>query len=262
MSSSFKILGSSAGPGVPSFFCDCCGCREARENPNLARTRSGALLTTGSQNLLIDTSPDLRMQLVRERIDAIDGIFMTHWHFDHFGGLGELEYYVKLVRKQPIALYLPPSAVQEFAAAFPELVDIFQVIPWQFGNPCSVGALTVTPLPAIHSVETAGFLIESASRRLAYFPDTADLESEVKQLLQQLDWFICDATFTGENWFPNSHMSIAQAIELGQKISAKSTILTHLAVHYSQAMTDTELQQLIKPYSQVQLAYDGMCLVL
>ena len=258
MNSSFTILGSSAGPGVPSFFCTCCGCREARNNPKASRTRSGALLQTDSQHILIDTSPDLRTQLVREKIDTIDGIFMTHWHYDHFGGIGELEYYVKLVRKQPLDLYLPPSAVEEFAAAFPGLSDIFKVTPWHFGHPCSIGDLSVTPLPAIHSVETAGFVIASATRKLAYFPDTADLENEVKQLVNGVDWFICDATFTGDNWFPDSHMSIDQAIRLGRNIGAKSTILTHLAVHYSQAMTTTELQHLIQPHPQVQLAYDGM----
>ena len=262
MNSSFKLLGSSAGPGLPSFFCDCCGCQEARQNPQLSRTRSGALLAIGSTNILIDTTPDLRTQLIREQVDTIDSIFMTHWHFDHFGGIGELEYYVKLVRKQPLNLYLPPSAIQEFAAAFPGLSDIFKVIPWQFGNPYTIEDLTITPLPAIHSVETAGFLIESTTKRLAYFPDTAGLATEVKQILKNLDWLICDATFTGDNWFPNSHMSIDQAIELGEEIAAQSTILTHLAVHYSQAMTVTELQHLIKPHAQVHLGYDGMCLKL
>ncbi len=262
MSARFTLLGSSAGPGVPSFFCDCCGCQEARSNPNAVRTRSGALLQTTSQNILIDTSPDLRTQLIREQINNVDTIFMTHWHYDHFGGIGELEYFVKLVKKQPIKLYLPPSAVQEFAAAFPGLSDIFAITPWQFGTPYQLEELTITPLPAIHSVETAGFVVKTTSKKLAYFPDTANLETEVKQLIQDLDWFICDATFTGENWFPNSHMSIDQAISLGQEIGADSTILTHLAIHYSQAMTTAELQQVIAPYPHVQLAHDGMQLKL
>jgi len=246
MSSVFRILGSSAGPGVPSFFCDCCGCREARSNPRVGRTRSGALITTGSRNLLIDTSPDLRAQLIREEVSDIDGIFMTHWHFDHFGGIGELEYYVKLVRQNPLDLYLPPSAVSQFEAAFPDLADIFNTIPWQFGSKYSFGELTLTPLPARHGIETAGFLVESPGTRLAYFPDTAGLDSEVKLELKKLDWFICDATFTGDNWFPDSHMSIDQAINLGRDIDAKTTVLTHLAIHYSQPVTADDLAEIIQ----------------
>ena len=84
----FILLGTGAGPGTPSFFCDCAGCREARENPELARTRSGALLRTAQAQLLIDASPDLRHQLGKERPDSIDAVLMTHWHYDHFGGLG------------------------------------------------------------------------------------------------------------------------------------------------------------------------------
>ena len=188
---------------------------------------------------------------------------MTHWHWDHnFGGLGELEYYVKLVRRTPLDLYLPPSAVGQFRAAFPGLVDVFTVIPWQFGTPYRFGEVTLTPLPARHSIETAGFLLEAPARRLAYFPDTAGLDDEVKQLLRQIDWFICDATFTGDNWFPDSHMSIDQAIHLGRSIEAQTTVLTHLAVHYSQAVTSAELDNMLQDQPQAQLACDGMTFML
>jgi len=231
---SFKLLGTGAGPGTPSFFCDCPGCREARENPAWARTRSGAFITAGQDNILIDASPDLRAQLIREQINRIDDVFLTHWHYDHFGGLGELEYYVKLRRKEKIPLYLPPSAVEQFAAAFPNLREVFRAIPWAFNLKYSFGALTITPLAAIHGVETAGFLVESPGFRLAYFPDTAGLPPETARIAEQVDWLACDATFFGENWFPASHMSAEQAINLGQKIKARHTVLTHLSIHYSQ----------------------------
>jgi len=258
MKNEMTILGTSAGPGVPSFFCDCCACQEARQNPDLIRTRSGALLRSGLQCALIDCSPDLRSQLVREQIARIDAIFLTHWHFDHFGGLGELEYYVKLDRKEPIPFYLPPSAVSRFSKAFPDILEIFAVTPWQFYQPCRFADFTLTPLPARHGIETAGFLIESGQRKLAYFPDTAGLDETPQKLLGNLDWFICDATFSHDNWFPDSHMSLPQTIALGNHLGAQETVLTHLAMHYSQPVTNRDLNNLIATEPQVRLATDGL----
>ncbi|PLX99905.1 MAG: MBL fold metallo-hydrolase [Desulfuromonas sp.] len=265
MPASFTLLGTSAGPGVPSYFCDCCGCREARENPALARTRSGALVRSGDGFHLIDTPPDLRQQLVNQPLQsilAIEQIFLTHWHYDHFGGLGELEYYVKLHRKQPIKLFLPPSAVASFHDAFPDLTDVFDVSAWVFGQSYPLGDCSVTPLPAAHGIETAGFLITAPDKRLAYFPDTAGLPEFTRQRLGSLDWFFCDATFTGDNWFPNSHMSIDEAVSLGRDIGAASTVLTHLSIHYSHSMTVRDLQDYLADSPDVFIAYDGMEIVL
>lgn len=258
MKSTFKILGSGAGPGAPSFFCDCIGCREAQQNPTVARTRSGAFITTANSHILIDTPPDLRVQLIREKITAIDTVFLTHWHYDHFGGIGELEYYVELRHKTPLILYLPPSATDQFKQAFPNLTEVFSVMPWSFGEPYHFAGLSITPLPANHGIETAGFLVSSADKKLAYFPDTADLPAGTAPKVTGVDWLICDATFHGDNWFPRSHMSVEQAIELGRKVNARHTVLTHMSIHYSQPVTTKELQELVSPYSGVLLAYDGM----
>jgi len=251
------MLGTGAGPGAPSFFCDCPGCLEARENPRCARTRSGALVSTENCQVLIDTPPDLRVQLLREKISRIDSVFLTHWHYDHFGGIGELEYYVKLRRKKPIDLYLPPSARKEFAEAFPDLQEVFCVIPWTFEQRYRFDGISITPLPAIHGIETAGFLVESTVRKLAYFPDTAGLSEEAARCVKGVDWLVCDATFTGENWFPEAHMSVEEAIELGRKVQARHTVLTHLAIHYSKPVTSRVLEEMAARHAGVILAYDG-----
>ncbi len=258
----FTILGSGAGPGAPSFFCDCPGCQEARQTPQAARTRSGALLTTAENSVLIDAPPDLRQQLVREQVQRIDALFLTHWHYDHFGGIGELEYYVKLQRKRPIDLYLPPAALAPFQQAFPALAEIFTVQTWAFFQPTVIDGISITPLPARHSVETAGFLFSSPYCRLAYFPDTAGLPEETIPQVNGVEYLICDATFVGENWFPHSHMSLDEAISLGTAVKAGTTVLTHLSIHYSRAVTSSDLQQLTAGAPDVRVAHDGMTLTL
>ncbi|QEM67049.1 MBL fold metallo-hydrolase [Geobacter sp. FeAm09] len=258
----FRIMGSGAGPGAPSFFCDCAGCRDARENPAHARTRSGALVTAGQTQILLDTPPDLRAQLVREQIKAIDRVFLTHWHYDHFGGIGELEYYVKLQRKEPIPLYLPPTAVEQFARAFPDLDEVFAVTAWRFNEPHPFDGVTITPLPANHGIETAGFLVASAGKRLAYFPDTAGLPAETAGAVAGVDWLVCDATFHGDNWFPHSHMSVDEAIGLGREVGAGTTVLTHMSIHYSRPVTAGELQETVSRHPNVLAAHDGMKITL
>lgn len=257
MTVEFKILGTGAGPGMPSYYCNCISCTEARENPRLARTRSGAVVNTGRETILIDASADMRAQLERERIQNIDVVFISHWHYDHFGGLGDLEFYVRLFRKKKIKLFLPPDALTEFEAAYPFLLDVFDIALWQFGEKYMFGEFSLTPLPANHSTQTAGFVLE-AEHKAAYFTDTAGLPEKTAAQIDGIDYLICDATFYKDNWYPHSHQSIDQAITLGQAVNAKNTILTHLAVHYSEPVTIAQLTDQLRGYPEVALAYDGM----
>ncbi|ATW23640.1 MBL fold metallo-hydrolase [Candidatus Formimonas warabiya] len=261
MTVEFKLLGTGAGPGVPSYFCDCPACKEARENPCLARTRSGAVIDTGKEKILIDASPDLRSQLVREQITSLDYVFLTHWHYDHFGGLGDLEFYVKLSRRQPLKLFLPPEALEAFHSAYPFLPEVFDLITWQFEQVYCFENLTLTPLPARHGIQTAGLVLES-KRKLAYFTDTSGLPDSTARIIEGTDFLVCDATFYGENWYPHRHMSLEEAIQLGKKVKAGNTVLTHLAMHYSTPVTVAQLAEEISAHPGVSLAYDGMVITL
>lgn len=261
MSPEFKLLGTGAGPGVPAFYCDCIACREARKKPQRARTRSGALVDTGKERILVDASPDLRSQLIKEQIDSLDYLFITHWHYDHFGGIGDLEFYIKLKRKHPVKLFLPSSAVDDFKAAYPFMMDVFELECWDYEQSYTFSDVKLTVLPANHSIQTGGLLLE-ASQRIAYFTDTSGLPQLTEQRIKSVDTLICDATFHGENWYPHSHMSIEEAIQLGEKVKAGHTILTHLAMHYSVPTTVQQIEEELHPYPKVSLACDGLTLKL
>jgi len=259
---SFKILGTSAGPGVPAFYCDCPGCLEARQIHQLARTRTSAFLENKINKILIDAGPDIRSQMIRESISEIDTIFLTHWHADHYSGLGEFEFYIRLHTREPLSLYMPGSAVGEFERVYPDLKDIFRIIPWKFQQKYTFADISITPLPANHGIETAGFLVESGNSRIAYFPDTAGLPDACVTALQEVDYLFCDATLHGENWFPDSHMTVEQAVALSHAVKAKKTFLTHLAMHYSTPVTTAELIEELKDEPDIYIAYDGLEILL
>jgi phosphoribosyl 1,2-cyclic phosphate phosphodiesterase len=159
------------------------------------------VVETEKEKILIDASPDLRYQLIREGIESIDHVFVTHWHYDHFGGLGDLEFYVRLKKYDPISLYLPPEAITSFQAAFPFLLDVFQVIPWSFGEVYNFCGVSLMPLPALHYIQTAGILLR-AGKSLAYFTDTAGLPDSTCQRIKGTVFLFATQLLTGITGFP------------------------------------------------------------
>jgi len=81
------FLGTAAALQLPSFHCNCETCQAARLNSRLSRTRSSLAILGEENTILIDAGPDVAFQLNREGIQKVDAIFITHWHYDHVGGL-------------------------------------------------------------------------------------------------------------------------------------------------------------------------------
>lgn len=251
------FLGTGAGNGVPSFFCDCAACQEARDDFSCRRTRS-ALLLAGEDHTLIDAPPDLRLQLERAGVRHLERVFLTHWHYDHFGGLGELEFYCQLTRAAPLPVYLPAAALDSLKTAFPHLLDYLELRPLEAWQKVGLPGLNIQPLPARHGVPTFGYLIEQAGSRLAYFPDTGGFAPEVEELLHGVGTLILDATFNGTNWYPGSHLSVQEAVQWSQRLKSNLTYLTHLSMHYSQPVTRRELEGALQDQPRILLARDGL----
>jgi len=279
------FLGTGASCGVPSFYCGCIACEEALANPKAARG-CASILISGTENTLIDTSPELRLQLSHAGVSDIARVLITHAHFDHVGGIPQLEFYVKLKTGSPIPIYAGAEAAAAIKQQFGFMLDTLEInciddggqtltFEAAQGNGSCVlhstkepslcaAALTFdgvayTPLPAKHAKGTFGFLIETTATRLAYFPDTGPLDPSVLEQLHDLDYLIIDATFSGSNWMPQSHLSIDEAIELSQKVGARVTYLTHLAMHYDTPITLAQLEEKLKPYEgSIQIPFDGL----
>lgn len=288
-----RFLGTGASCGVPSFYCGCKACEEALKNP-AARRGCAALLISGTENTLIDAGPDLRMQLSLAGARDIERVLFTHEHADHIDGISELEYYVRLKTGEPLPIYAGDHTLENIAKRFGYMSDTLEPHGIEVWQSLEFDGVRYTVLPAAHGTQTFGFLIEktddapaggseeqagdregldairehrtvgpsiegTAGKRIAYFPDTGPLSSEVREVLRGIDILIIDATFHGTNWMPASHLTIDEAIQTSQQVHAEKTFLTHLSMHYDEPITALELQVMLASFPGVVLAAnDGL----
>jgi len=259
------FLGTGASCGVPSFYCGCKACQEARTNPRAARDCSG-LLITGEQRTLIDAAPELRTQLIREGVATVDQVLLTHEHFDHIGGIPQLEFYVLLKAKTPVPVYAGAQTLATIKQQFAFMLDTLDLHLIEAFETARFDEVSYTALPAAHSEGCFGYLIETDSSRTAYFPDTGPLpQSTLDYLcgLDTLDNLIIDSTFSGANWMPKTHHSIDEAIVFAESLRPGHTYLTHLAMHFDEPITLEELEcKLAACDVPISVANDGLRIVL
>lgn len=253
------FLGTGAGCGVPSFFCKCVACQEACADTRYQRSRC-ALLIQGEQNGLIDAPPELRNQLLREDIQRVDHFILTHSHYDHTGGMGDLEFYVRVGRGQAIPAYMTPGSLAWLRSAFGFMEDCLFTQTVEAGWQFELDQVTYTALDVTHTPGTVGLLIETpGGRRTAYIPDTGPLPDSTRERLQGLDTLILGATFWGKNWMPEDHLSVTEAVQIGLNLKVKELYLTHLSMHHDTPVTNHELEAYLRVFGDnLHLAYDGL----
>lgn len=258
----FTFMGTGAGCGVPAFFCDCPACDEARRDPRARRGDCGVMVR-GKKTVLIDTPPDTRHQLLREGVRTVDELLYTHAHFDHLGGLGELEYLVQLKKKEQLRTYGSADALAGAAREFHYMtycLDMRQLDPF---DEVELDGVRYTALPVTHAPGTFGYLIETSETRLFYASDTGRLPDQTAERVRGVDVMALDSTFWKRNWSPDAHHSVQEAIEEGLSLDAGTLYLTHLAMHYDEPVTLAQLEEYLQQYGgRVRPAADGLTIAL
>lgn len=246
---SIIILGSGTSTGVPMVGCSCRVC--ASDDPHDKRTRASVLIRHGNRNILIDTSPDLRQQALREGITGIDAVLFTHSHADHVNGIDDLRGFHFMHH-----LVIPCFAAQptldillnRFCYIFEEQNGSGYtplLAPHLITGELEIGDLKVIPVPLQHGKSTSiGYRIGN----FAYLTDCNAIPQEALNLLMGVEILIID----GLRWNPHpTHFNIDTAIAAAQKLGPKRVVLTHLS--HDVSFADRE-----KLPPGVEFAYDGL----
>ncbi|WP_437192912.1 MBL fold metallo-hydrolase [Planctomicrobium sp. SH527] len=254
-SPSLTLLGTGTSMGVPMIGCDCPVCTSS--DPRDKRTRTGVLVQNGEHCFLIDTSPELRLQLVNVNVRRIDGVVYTHGHADHILGVDDLRIF-GFRQKEPIPLYcerLVENTIRRmFSYAFTTEQSLHSRPKLEFRQigeeAFTLAGLTVQPIRFMHGyLGILGYRIGD----VAFCTDVSEIPDESWPLLENLRVLILGAIRDEPH---PTHFTVAQAIEVAERCGAKQTYLTHISHSLLHAETNARLP------AGVELAYDGQVIPL
>jgi len=248
------LLGTGTSVGVPMIGCGCGVCTS--EDPRNRRLRCSVVAGLPEGNLLIDTTPDLRFQLLRERLGVVHVVLFTHEHADHLMGLDDLRLF-QFYLDHPVPVYCEANVERRIrhsfdyafcdeqpthAGAAPSLV-LHRITT----EPFFVLGERIVPIRLQHGprFQTLGFRIGN----VAYCTDASHVPQENLSLLGGLDVLILGALRRRPH---ATHFSLDQAVALAQKLGPKRTYFTHVSHEMEYGATNAALPP------GMELAYDGL----
>ena len=254
----FIILGCGYSMGVPradSFFGEC----DPNEKKNY-RTRCSAFISTDKENVLIDTSPDLRHQLIRHKIKRIDKVFYSHMHGDQTHGINDLRiFYVK--NKKPIDIYADKATSKYLRESFsycfksthkeyPAILKFNNIRKKLFINSLNK-KIQVKTIKVDHGkVNSICYIID---KKLAYISDVSKIYKKDYKNFKNLKYLIIDCL-----WYRKhpSHFNLDTSLKMIEIFSPKKAILTNLHTDLDYKILKKKLPKNTIP------AYDGLTLKL
>ncbi len=221
------FLGTGTSQGVPVVGCTCDVCLS--KNPKDYRLRSSVYVEVNGTKILIDTGPDLRLQLLQNQITAVDAILYTHEHKDHLCGLDDIRpIYFRQQKAMPLyALERVLKVVKKDFdyAFFTERyygVPAFQLHEIQ-NTPFFIRDIKITPIHVIHDqLPILGYRIQN----FAYITDASFIEDCEIEKLQNLDLMVINALRKEKH---HSHLSLQEALHIIEQVKPKKAILTHIS---------------------------------
>jgi phosphoribosyl 1,2-cyclic phosphate phosphodiesterase len=245
------ILGSGTSLGVPMIACDCKVCRSA--NPKDKRLRASVLIQCEATNLVIDTGPDFRMQMLNSGITHLESILITHCHKDHTAGLDDVRAF-NWINKTKADVYAEASVIrslrQEFAYAFSE--SKYPGLPEIILNkideqPFEIEGIRVIPIRVMHHLlPVLGFRIGD----FTYLTDTNHVPESEFSKIRGSKVLVVDGL---RHETHISHFNLSQALELIAELKPDKAYITHIS---HQLGLHDEINPTLP--SNVELAYDGL----
>ena len=245
------ILGAGSSAGTPAVGCTCATCLSS--DPRNKRTRCSSIITFDDGHvILIDTSPDLRLQALRENLHRVDAVLYTHTHADHLHGIDDLRAFCQLNRCQ-IPLYSYPEAISHIREKFGYTLrepsnfwDLPVLAAHVVDAPFDIHRHQVIPIPVMHGkIRINAYRIDN----FVYMTDVSEIPETTFESLQGVDLMLIDCL--RETPHP-THVSVSQSLALIERIGAKRNVLIHMTHELEYHALTARLP------ANVEVGYDGM----
>jgi phosphoribosyl 1,2-cyclic phosphate phosphodiesterase len=226
-------------------------------DPRDKRTRSSIYLAAPEANILVDTTPDLRQQALREGLDHLDAVLFTHPHSDHLMGFDDLRRFCEM-QDGPLPIYGSEPTLTQIERTFPyafnpnnKVPGYVHVLPHIVTGPFRLGGIEITPLPVPHgAVSTLGFLFSQGNRKLlAYLSDCASIPEPIRKTVEEVEVLVIDGLRDKPHM---THLTVSGAILAAKAIGARRSFITH----QTHEKCHLDRQRDLPPGMDV--AYDGM----
>ena len=244
------FLGTGTSCGVPVIGCQCKVCQSA--DPKDKRTRCSALVETETTRILIDCGPDFREQILPQPFRKIDGILITHSHYDHMGGMddirpycqfGAINVYADTLAKKSMLQMLPYCFAENRYPGVPA-IGLHEIFPHQ---PLQIGDMEVMPIQVMHGkLPILGYRID----KLTYITDMKTIDDGELKYIEGTELLVVNALRFDKPH--HSHQLMDDAIAFARKVGAKRTLVIHVC-------HDVGLHQEVNKRlpEGIDLAYDG-----
>jgi phosphoribosyl 1,2-cyclic phosphate phosphodiesterase len=248
------FLGTGTSQGVPVIACDCKVCKS--ENPRDKRLRTSVLLEIGHLNIVIDSGPDFRYQVLRAGLRRLDAILFTHQHRDHIAGLDDVRSY-NFLQKRAMPVYGNSHVIdqikREFHYAFEnKYPGIPQLEIHEIRNePFRIENLTITPIQVLHhKLPVFGFRFGD----FTYITDANSIPEEEFHKITGTRVLVINALQKDDHI---SHFTLSEALDVIRRLRPDKAYLTHISHNLG---PHKEISEELPP--NVMLAYDGLSLTL